>query len=90
MEKVYVYAIYDTYSREIYVGISKHVEKRVREHRSGKSRSTKKYKDVKLFYTEEFESYLEARKREKYLKSNFGKVYLRGVLRDSGILNQDN
>lgn len=59
---------------------------RMYQHKQGKTRSTKKYKSIKLFYTEEFPSYAEARNREKALKNNFGKQYLKEKLKNAGIV----
>ncbi len=56
-----------------YVGMSENVEKRLKEHNSGKTKSTKSYTPWKLFFTESFATRLEAREREKYLKSGSGK-----------------
>ncbi len=84
--KIFVYAIYDTYSKEIYVGMSKNVAQRLSEHRQGKSKYTKKFKDIMLFYSEEYSSYEEARKREKQLKNSFGKAFLKSKLSDASIV----
>jgi putative endonuclease len=56
-----------------YVGFSQDIQKRLTEHNSGKTKSTKGYKPWKLFYTEQFNTRIEARKREKYWKSGTGK-----------------
>jgi len=61
----------------LYVGFSKDVKRRLLEHNSGKTRSTKGYIPWKLVYQEQVESRIKAREREKYLKSGCGKEYIK-------------
>ena len=49
------------------------IEKRLREHNCGYTKSTKAYSPWQLFFFEEYETREEARKREIYLKSGVGK-----------------
>jgi len=56
-----------------YVGMTHNVDKRIAEHNSGKTKSTKGYIPWELFFFESFDSRLEARKREKYFKAGSGK-----------------
>src|SRR4029077_14086032 len=60
----------------IYVGMSSSVERRVKEHNAGYNRSTRSRIPFELIYVERCGSRLEARKREKYLKSGTGREYL--------------
>ena len=61
----------------IYVGMTQDVTKRLEEHNSGKSYYTKRGTNRKMVYSETFDSSEEARKREKYFKSGFGRRFLR-------------
>lgn len=63
-----------------YVGFTSDINRRLKEHNSGLSKFTKAYKPWKLVYKEEFESRQEARNREKYLKSGFGREFLKNIL----------
>ena len=56
-----------------YVGMSENPEKRVNEHNSGKTQSTKSYIPWTIFYFEKYPTRKDAREREKYLKSGSGK-----------------
>ena len=76
----FVYAIHSEIVNRIYVGMSSNVEKRLLEHNSGKTKSTKGYKPWTLFYKETLETRTEARIREKYLKSGCGKEFLKEIL----------
>ncbi len=79
----YVYAIKSLIRIYIYVGLTEMVERRVGQHNKGENRSTKAYKPFKLIYTETFETRVEAREKEKYLKSGIGKNFL-NLLSKSG------
>jgi putative endonuclease len=73
----YVYAISSQIKKYIYVGLTNNVERRIKDHNDGHNKTTKPYLPFKLILTEKFETRVEARKREKYLKSGIGKEYLK-------------
>jgi putative endonuclease len=75
-----VYALNNSVNKEIYVGITSSLERRIAEHNSGKNRYTKAFMPWNVFYTEEHPDYASARKREKYLKSAAGKRFLKKFL----------
>ncbi len=60
--------------------MSKDIIKRIKEHNSGYVFSTKGYRPWSLVYSEEVNNRIEARKREKYLKSGFGKELLKSII----------
>jgi putative endonuclease len=76
----YVYAIKSLVRNYIYVGLTNDIERRIDQHNKGENRSTKAYKPFKLIHKEQFETRVEARKREKYLKSGIGKEFLKSLL----------
>ncbi len=71
-----VYVLKDE-NGELYKGMTNNMERRLREHRSGYTKTTKKMKDVKVVYTEKYDTFTEARKRELYFKSAAGRRYLK-------------
>lgn len=73
----FVYAIKSELRNYIYVGLTNNLERRFFEHNSGKNKTTKAYKPFKVIYTKEFETRIEARNKEKYLKSGSGKEFLK-------------
>jgi putative endonuclease len=77
-----VYAIVSKKDRQIYVGFTANIERRVKEHNSGNTFSTKAFRPWQLLYTETASDRIEARKKEKYLKSGVGKEFLK-IIRDS-------
>ncbi len=75
----FVYAIKSTVRNYIYIGMTNNVGRRLAEHNNGENRSTKAYKPFVLIYTEAFPTRIEAREKEKYLKSGIGKEYLKSL-----------
>jgi putative endonuclease len=70
----FVYVLYsESPNLRFYVGLSQDVNKRLVEHNSGKTKSTKGYIPWKLFFFESCKTRIEAREREKYFKSGSGK-----------------
>lgn len=74
---IYVYAIKSKERNYIYVGMTNDLRRRFSEHQDGYERTTKPYRPFKLIYYESFPDWIEARKREKYLKSAAGKRFLK-------------
>jgi putative endonuclease len=77
--KYYLYILKSENYSKSYVGISNDVERRLIEHNSGNSFYTKRYRPWKMIYTEDYNSVLDARKREKYLKSCAGRKFLKKI-----------
>ena len=59
------------------MGITSDLKKRLRQHNSGKSSYTSKFKPWVVIYSEEYSSSAEARAREKYYKSAIGRKELK-------------
>ena len=74
---IFVYAIKSLKDGRIYVGMSADIDRRLKEHNSGKSRSTKGYRPWELIYAEKCPNRTSARNREKYWKSGIGKEQLK-------------
>ena len=73
----FVYVIKSVSHGNLYVGMTQNIENRLLEHNRGKSTYTKSFMPWKLIYFEGLNSRLEARAREKYLKTTTGKNFLR-------------
>ena len=73
----YVYVIKSLKQTRFYVGLTNNLERRMKEHNSGKTRSTRFYRPWSLVFSEIFESRVDARKREVYLKSGIGKEIIK-------------
>jgi putative endonuclease len=81
-----MYVVYvlqsETYKR-MYIGMTNDLERRIKEHNNGKTKSTRYYKPWKVLFIESFSTRLEAREREKYLKSGIGREYIKTWPRSS-------
>lgn len=73
---IFIYVIQSRGKNFRYVGITNNFFKRIKEHNSGKSKSTRPYVPFDLKLQEEYSNYSEARKREKFLKSGQGRKFL--------------
>ena len=71
------YAISSLTRKYIYVGITNDVERRFSEHQKGANKTTKPYGPFKIILIESYNTRIEAREREKYLKSGIGKEFLK-------------
>lgn len=79
----YVYVLRDDKGK-LYKGMSKNMERRLKDHSRGHTKSTKKFVNIAVVYLEELPSRESARKREKYLKSAAGRRFLKDKLKDVG------
>ncbi|MFY9457557.1 MAG: GIY-YIG nuclease family protein [Candidatus Spechtbacterales bacterium] len=61
--------------------MTNNLERRFGQHQSGKERTTAPYRPFKTILVESYSSRIEARKREKYLKSGIGKEMLKKMAR---------
>jgi putative endonuclease len=76
MSQVVVYAL-RFHDGALYVGITKDLQRRTREHERRQSPSTRKLTgSFEIIYQRAFASYSEARSHEKYLKSGGGRKFL--------------
>ena len=73
----YIYVLKSLIKNYIYVGITNNIERRFKQHNSGKEKTTKSYKPFKIILTEKYENRQKARDREIYLKSGCGKEFLK-------------
>ena len=76
----YVYVIKSEMDGRLYKGFTANLDQRIKEHNSGKTKSTKAYIPWKLVYFEEFLKREDAIKREKYFKSGSGREFLKTKL----------
>lgn len=73
---IHLYVILSTIKDFRYVGITNDLDRRITEHNTGKSKSTRNRGPFKLILSEIFDNYEEARKREIFLKSGVGRKFL--------------
>jgi putative endonuclease len=78
----YVYVLQSATDKNFYVGYTNNIKKRIEEHNRGLVISTKKRIPLKLVYLEASLSQNDALVREKYLKTSWGKRYIKNRIRD--------
>ncbi len=76
----FVYILQSMKDGNLYIGMTSDVEKRLKRHNAGYEKSTKRRAPFKLLYQEVFNTRIEARAREKYFKSGFGREVVRDWL----------
>lgn len=76
-----VYVIYSRLYERYYIGLSKQIRRRLREHNTGHVKSTKAFVPWELVCHEDYEILDEARIREKYLKSAAGRRWRKQNIR---------
>ena len=72
----YVYILKSLKDGNKYTGYTKDLSSRFEAHQNGKVESTKSRRPFKLIYFEGCLSQRDALKREKYLKTHYGKMFL--------------
>jgi putative endonuclease len=78
----YVYVLRSNQDGEFYTGYTNDLRARFLQHQSGQVRSTSHRLPVTLIYYEACGTESDATRREKYLKTAWGKRYLKSRLRD--------
>ena len=73
----FTYVLYSQNHDRLHIGITKDIDRRLKEHNSGKNRSTKAYIPWIMIYIEDFETSFEAREKEKKLKSSSSRKWIR-------------
>ena len=78
----YVYILHCKKDDGLYIGYTKDLKKRFEQHSKGQSTATKYRLPVKLIYYEAFLNNADARAREEYLKSGYGRAQLKNILKN--------
>ena len=77
MKFYYTYVLLSDKDKKIYFGFTENLLKRVKSHNDGRVASTKNRRSLKLIYFEGCLNKKEVVKREKSLKTGFGRAYLK-------------
>jgi putative endonuclease len=75
-----VYVLKDNQGK-FYKGMTKNLKQRLYDHKRGHTVTTKKMDNPELIYTESYESFEEARKRELYFKTAAGRRFLKNKIK---------
>ena len=79
----YVYILLSKKDGKFYTGYTKDLQLRVDKHNNGEIISTKYRRPFQLIYYEACLDQQDALRREKYLKTTYGKRYIRNRLKNS-------
>ncbi len=79
----YVYVLYSKKDKKLYTGTTRNLKTRLDQHNKGKVRATKIRRPLKLVYFEGSPNIKDAYKRETYLKTSWGKRYLKSRLKQT-------
>jgi putative endonuclease len=72
----YIYVLRSQKDSKLYTGYTNNINRRILEHNNGLVNSTKNRRPLSLVYWEGSLNQQDATKREKYLKSSWGKRYI--------------
>lgn len=78
----YVYILQSKKDKNLYVGCTSDLRKRFKLHNSGNVESTKSRKPFILIYYEAHLNKQDAFQREKFLKTGWGKNYIKRILKN--------
>lgn len=78
----YVYVLESRKNGELYYGSTLDLKSRLKEHNRGLNRSTKPFRPWRLIYYEACLSEKDAKRREKYFKTNQGRRLLKRRLKE--------
>ena len=78
----YVYVLQSNRDNNFYTGYTENLKNRLDQHQRGKVESTKNRSPLRLIYWEGCLNQKDALQREKYLKTAWGKRYLKNRLKN--------
>ncbi len=78
----FVYILQSLKDRDFYVGQTKEINQRLKKHNNGEVPSTRDRRPLKFQYAEICNNIKDATHREKYLKTAWGKRYIKNRLKN--------
>lgn len=79
--KYYIYILYSLKDKGLYIGFTANLKSRLQEHAKGQSTATKLRRPFKLIHYEYFIDKVDAKAREEFLKSGYGRKQLDQILK---------
>jgi len=76
----YVYILRSAKNNSLYIGYTNDLKRRFDEHNKGKNKYTKPLRPFKLVFYEAFSDRIDAKRREIYLKSGWGRKSIKALL----------
>lgn len=81
IDMFYVYILFSQKDTGLYIGLSKDLKQRMKQHAKGEVRSTEYRRPLLLIHYEAFLLKEDAAAREEYLKSGYGREQLKSQLK---------
>ena len=78
----YTYTLFSFKDKKLYGGYSDNLKARIKDHLNGKVRATKNRRPLLLIHYEAFSNRVDAKTREKFIKSGFGRDQLKKALQN--------
>ena len=78
----YIYILRSLNNKELYIGFTSDINKRLKEHNRGLVFSTKPYLPWRIIHFEAYRDENDAKRREKYLKTSQGSRLLKRMLKE--------
>jgi len=78
----YIYILQSKKNQSLYIGYTTNIEKRFTEHNSGKSQAIRPFRPYELICYEAFVNMKDAKSREEYLKSGWGRRTIDKMLKN--------
>jgi len=75
-----VYVLKSIDHNYLYTGLTSNLKNRFLRHNSGREKTTRPYRPFEIIFTETFSTRIEARQKEKYLKSGFGREFIKSLM----------
>jgi len=83
--RYYVYILFSLADNGLYIGFTENLKNRLTDHAKGRVSSTKLRIPFKLIHYEYFINSRDAKAREKFLKSGYGRKQLKQFLKNTFI-----
>ena len=81
LKMFYVYVLFSKKDNKLYTGFTKNLKLRFEQHCEGLCKSTKNRRPLILIYYEACLNQQDATKRENYLKTTYGKKFIKSRLK---------
>ena len=78
----YVYILRSLKDKKLYIGYSENLKRRFSDHQKGQVSSTKPRRPLELVFYEAYVERSDAKRREKYFKTDKGKSSIKIMLKD--------
>lgn len=85
--KFYVYILYSVKDKGLYIGFTENLKSRLTSHAQGKNAATRLRRPLILVHYEYFIDQRDAKAREIFLKSGYGRIQIKNFLKRTFRIN---